>query len=138
MVLGARLGTLTSQGETSPVHEGAMMRISRTLVLTIMAFGLLAGACSDKGGGSGLAAFCETHTDPELDSLDPSNPDQAEALSAAMTKMAENAPEEIREDAETTREGFEAAQSGDIASIDVEEFQAAATRVEEYAEENCT
>jgi hypothetical protein len=113
------------------------MRISRTLALTILAFGLLAGACSD-GADSGLAAFCETHTDPELDSLDPSNPDQAELMSAAMTKMAENAPEEIREDAETTRAGFEAAQSGDVAGIDVEEFQAAATRVEEYAEEHCT
>lgn len=112
------------------------MRISRTLLLTVVAFGLLAGACSDKADP--LAAFCATHTDDALEGLDPSNPDEAEQLTAAMATMEENAPEEIKADVTTTREGFEAAQSGDIASIDVEAFQEAAANVEEYAEEHCT
>jgi len=58
-----------------------------------------------------------------------------------MAKMEANAPEEIKADVTTTREGFETASSGtmeEIAAMDVEEFQAAAQRVEEYAEENCT
>lgn len=112
------------------------MRISRTILLTVMAFGLLAGACSDKADP--LAAFCETHTDPALEGLDPSNPDDAGKLTEAMAKMEESAPDEIKADVTTTREGFEAAQSGDIASIDVEAFQTAAANVEKYAAEHCT
>jgi predicted HTH transcriptional regulator len=112
------------------------MRFSRTLLLTVLAFGLLAGACSSKDDP--LAAFCETHTDPALQGLDPSNADQADELSGAMAKMEENAPAEIKDDVRITREGFEAAQSGDITSIDVEAFQEAAANVEAYAEEHCT
>lgn len=113
------------------------MRISRTLGIAVLAFGLLAGACSG-GGDSQLAAFCETHTNPALEGLDPANPDEADKLTAAMASMEENAPDEIADDVTTTREGFEAAKTGDIANIDLEEFQAAAERVEKYAEENCT
>jgi hypothetical protein len=103
----------------------------------VLAFGMLAGACSDKADDP-LAAFCETHTDPALEGLDPSNEDDAAKLSEAMATMEESAPDEIKADVTITREGFEAAQSGDIASIDVEEFQASAQKVEEYATEHCT
>ena len=112
------------------------MKRSYLVVFALAALAVFLGACS--GGSDGeLAAFCETHTDPELEGLDPSNPDEADRLSDAMTQMYENAPDEIKEDARITREGFEAAKSGDVADLDVEEFQAAATRVEEYAEDNC-
>jgi hypothetical protein len=116
------------------------MRHSRIIPIALLLSVVALGACSDKGGG-GLAAFCETHTDPALENLDPSDPEGAEKLSAAMEKMEDNAPAEIKEDVATTRAGYEAAASGDVAAIteiDVEEFQAAAQRVQEYAEENCT
>jgi hypothetical protein len=116
------------------------MRTSRTIIAALSVSALFMGACSE-GGDSKLAAFCETHTDDKLEGLDPSNPDEAAQLSDAMAKMEENAPEEIKEDVATTRAGFEVAQSGDVeemANMDVEEFQAAAQRVEEYAEEHCT
>jgi hypothetical protein len=113
------------------------MKRSYPLVLALAALALFMGACSG-GSDDPLAAFCETHTDPELEGLNPTNADDAEKLSAAMATMEENAPAEIKDDVTTTREGFEAAQSGDVENFDVEEFQAAATRVEEYAEENCT
>lgn len=113
------------------------MKKSYPLVLALAALVLLMGACSG-GSDDPLAAFCETHTDPELEGLNPTNADDAEKLSAAMATMEENAPAEIKADVTTTREGFEAAQSGDVQNLNVEEFQAAATRVEEYAEDNCT
>ena len=110
--------------------------MNTTSVISGVAVVLLSlGACSD--GGGGLEAFCETHTNPELQGLDPSNTDQADQLSEAMAQMEANAPDEIKDDVTTTREGFEAVQSGDFENIDIEEFQAAATRVEEYAEDNC-
>jgi hypothetical protein len=93
---------------------------SGTALILLTLLTLLAGACS--GGDSDLAAFCDTHTDPELEGLDPSDPDDADKLSAAMASMEKNAPEEIKDDLKITVEGFEAA----------------ATRVEEYAEDNCT
>ena len=116
------------------------MRISRTVVLAALTFSVLAGACGG-GGDSDLAAFCELNNDPELEGLDPSDPDGAEQMTAAFTRMVETAPEEIKEDVETTRAGFEAVKSGnpaDVADVDLEEFQAAGTRVQEYAEEHCT
>lgn len=114
------------------------MRVKRssTLVILMTALALFSGACS--GGDGDLAAFCATHTDPELEGLDPSDVGDADKLSAAMASMEENAPEEIKADVTTTVQGFEAARTGDIADLDVEEFQAAASRVERFAEDNCT
>ena len=109
---------------------------SPTILVLLLALALFSGACS--GGDADLAAFCATHTDPELEGLDPSDRADADKLSAAMASMEANAPEEIKADVATTVEGFEAARTGDIANLDVEEFQAAARRVEEYAEDNCT
>ena len=106
------------------------------MVSGLVVLALFSAACSDDDAD--LAAFCSTHTDPELEDLDPSDPEDADKLSAAMASMEKNAPEEIKEDLTTTVEGFEAARAGDIADLDVEGFQAAASRVERYAEDNCT
>ena len=111
------------------------MQTARTITVVFVISALALGGCSSDGS---IEAFCETHTDPELEGLDPSNPEEADKLSDAMAKMEEDAPEEIKEDVATTRAGFEAAKSGDISDIDVDEFQAAAQRVEDYAEEHCT
>jgi hypothetical protein len=73
-----------------------------------------------------------------LNGLDPSNADDAAKLSEAMAKMEKSAPDEIKADVTTTREGFEAAKSGDIANIDVDAFQKAAANVEDYAQKHCT
>ena len=124
-------------GVTISLTKGIRMKRAYVLVLALAALALFMGACSGDSDDP-LAAFCETHTDPELEGLDPTNPDDADKLSAAMASMEDNAPEEIKADVTITREGFEAAQSGDVENFDVEEFQAAAARVEEYAEENCT
>lgn len=112
------------------------MRFSRTLFVAVVAFGLVAGACSSKDDP--LAAFCDTHTDPALQGLDPANSDEAKKLSEAMATMEDSAPAEIKADVKTTREGFEAAQNGDIADLDIDAFQEAAANVEEYAQEHCT
>lgn len=112
------------------------MRSSSTVVILVTALALFLGACSGEDGD--LAAFCATHTDPELEGLDPSDAGDADKLSTAMASMEENAPEKIKADVSTTVEGFEAARTGDIADLDVEEFQAAASRVERFAEDNCT
>lgn len=137
MYLGVAWIAFDVPGVTISLTKGLSMKRSYTLVLALAALALFAGACSG-GSDDPLAAFCETHTDPELEGLDPTNPDDAEKLSAAMASMEENAPAEIKDDVTTTREGFEAAKTGDVENFDVEEFQAAATRVEEYAEDNCT
>lgn len=113
------------------------MRRLSTLAISLAAIALLVGACSGEETDR-LAAFCATHTDPELEGLSPSNPGDADKLSAAMASMEENAPAEIKPDVTTTVEGYEAARSGDVAGLDVAAFQAAAARVAEYAEENCT
>jgi hypothetical protein len=112
------------------------VRSSYTLAVSLLTIGLFAGACSGDGGS--LAAFCEIHTDPELEGLDPSDLGDADKLSLAMASMEKTAPAEIKADVTTTADGYEAARSGEVANLDVEEFQAAAARVEEFAEDNCT
>lgn len=111
------------------------MRRSATFVVTLVSLSLFAGGCTGEDGS--LAAFCEVHTDPALEGLDPSDPGEAKQLLGAMASMEESAPAEIKEDVTTTREGFEAVSTGDVADIDVEDFQAAALRVEKYAEDKC-
>lgn len=113
------------------------VKATPSAIVLLLALTLFSGACSSDGDAD-LAAFCATHTDPELEGLDPSDEGDAGKLSAAMASMEANAPEEIKADVSTTVEGFEAARTGDIADLDVEEFQAAARRVEEYAEDNCS
>ena len=106
------------------------------LVITLVSLSLFAVGCTGEDGS--LTAFCDTHTDPALEGLDPSDPGEAKQLLGAMASMEENAPAEIKDDVTMTRKGFEAVTTGDVANIDVEDFQAAALRVEEYAEDKCS
>ena len=90
---------------------------------------LLFGACS--GDSAGSEAFCEaTRTIANLG--------ETSEIPPEVDTLVEEAPDEIKDAAETVRAGFEDAfENQDPAALQTPEFTDAATEVREYALENC-
>ena len=100
----------------------------RTAVSTAVALFLLA-ACG--GDAAGSEAFCDaTRKVIELGDV--------EELPPEVDTMVEEAPDEIKDAAETVRATFEDMfETQDPEAIETEEFQDAAKELREYAVENC-
>lgn len=83
------------------------------------------------GDAAGSEAFCDaTRKIIDLGDVDEVPPE--------VDTMVEEAPDEIKDATETVRDAFvEAFENEDLAAIQTEEFQAAATDVREYAVDNC-
>ena len=83
------------------------------------------------GDAAGSEAFCEaTRTVVNLGEVDEIPPEVA--------TMVEEAPDEIKDSAETVQAAFEEMfENQDPSVIETDEFQTAATELREYAVENC-
>jgi PBP1b-binding outer membrane lipoprotein LpoB len=103
-----------------------LRRIALALALT-----LALGACSSGEDTEGSEAFCEaTRKVIDLGNV--------QELPPEVNTMVEEAPDEIRDSAETIRDSFvEMFDNQDPRAIETDEFQAAAREVREYATENC-
>jgi ABC-type glycerol-3-phosphate transport system substrate-binding protein len=101
------------------------MRLAVAALVSVSLF----AACG--GDAAGSEAFCEaTRTVVNLGDV--------EELPPEVDTMVEEAPDEIADAAETVRTAFEDAfENSDLAAIQTEDFQAAATELREYAVENC-
>ena len=90
---------------------------------------LVLGACG--GDSAGSEAFCDaTRTVVDLGNVDELPPE--------IGTMVEEAPDEIKDAAETVQAGFEEAfENNDASALQTQEFQDAATELREYATENC-
>lgn len=90
---------------------------------------LVLGACG--GDSAGSEAFCDaTRTVVDLGNVTEIPPEVA--------TMVEEAPDEIKDAAETVQAGFEDAfNNQDAAALQTPEFKDAATELREYAVENC-
>ncbi|MDQ3953245.1 MAG: hypothetical protein M3279_09840 [Actinomycetota bacterium] len=101
------------------------MRLAAALVAAL----LFSGACGNDAAGS--EAFCDaTRKVVELGTVDELPPE--------VDTMVEEAPDEIRDAAETVRSGFEEAfEESDPSVLETEEFRDAAAELREYAVDNC-
>lgn len=95
----------------------------------VLATVLLSAACG--GDAAGSEAFCDaTREVVNLGNVDELPPE--------VDTMVEEAPDEIKDSAETVRTAFEEMfENQDPSAIQTEEFQAAAKDLREYAVENC-
>ena len=100
--------------------------------IALMATVLLAlGACGGDGDGEGGEAFCDA-TRKVIDMGD------VQELPPEVDTMVEEAPDEIRDSAETIRDLFrEMFDQQDPSVIQTDEFREAAADVREYAVDNC-
>lgn len=89
------------------------------------------GACSGED-----EAFCDAAR--AFNELDAASDTGLEDAQEAFRNLADEAPEEIKEDARFIAEAIEDAASGDIAGVSDPEFQEAVNRVQSYGEENCS
>ena len=90
---------------------------------------LLFAACG--GDAAGSEAFCEaTRKIIDLGNVQEVPPE--------VDTMVEEAPDEIKDSAETVRDTFNAAfENQDLSALQSEEFQTAAKDLREYAVDNC-
>ncbi len=102
-----------------------MRRAGMALAAAIMAAGTLS-AC-----GGGDDEFCEVGDDFDASSM--SSPEDA---TKALDEMADKAPDEIKDDIETVRDGMEKAQD-DPASIDSDAMMKSAENIQDWGQENC-
>ena len=101
------------------------MRTAAAFVATILSL----TACG--GDAAGSEAFCNAAR--EVIDLG-----EVEAIPPELHTMVEEAPDEIKDAAETVEAAFEEAfDEGDLAAIQNEDFQDAAQDVREYAVDNC-
>lgn len=101
------------------------MRRTAATVATAL---LVLAACGDTAGSE---AFC----DATREALAQGTTDEAPP---ELDTMVEEAPDEIKDDAVTVRDGFkEAFDNQDPAPLQTDEFTAAAERLGEFADENC-
>ncbi len=99
------------------------------MVAAVVAAVFLSTACG--GDAAGSEAFC----DATRKVIDLGN---VEELPPEVDTMVEEAPDEIRDSAETMRDAFEEMfENQDPSVIQTAEFQDAAKDVREYAVENC-
>ena len=90
---------------------------------------LVFGACG--GDSAGSEAFCDA-------TRAIANLGETSEMPPEVDTLVNEAPEEIKEAAETIRSGFEDAfENQDPAALQTSEFTDAATQVREYAVENC-
>ena len=101
------------------------MRTAAAVVATMLSL----GACS--GDAAGSEAFCNAAREViDLGTVDEIPPE--------LDTMVEEAPDEIKDSAETVGAAFEDAFGNqDLSAIQTDEFQDAARDVREYAVENC-
>jgi hypothetical protein len=99
------------------------------MTAVVLATVFLSAACG--GDAAGSEAFCDaTREVVNLGNVDELPPE--------VDTMVEEAPDEIKDSAETVRAAFEDMfENQDAAAIQTEEFQAAAKDLREYAVENC-
>lgn len=130
-------------------------RTRRTLIAAGLAAGLLVAlpACSSSDSGEASAdSFCDVYSD-----LNVAGEAGTDALfSADLDRLVASAPnDELRQAAETVRDGITAAEGVDVDNLDVNdpaalaeaeaaldqlltpEFTAAADQLDDYAETNC-
>lgn len=101
------------------------MRIAAAVLAAVF----LTTACG--GDAAGSEAFC----DATREVIDLGNVDE---LPPEVDTMVEEAPDEIKDSAETVRSAFEEMfENQDPSAIQTDEFQDAAKDVREYAVENC-
>ena len=96
---------------------------------------LLVGACSsdssDTSDTAGSEAFCDA-------TRAIANLGEQSEMPPEVDTLVEEAPDEVKEAAETVRAGFqEAFDNQDPGALQTSEFQDAAKEVREYAVENC-
>lgn len=105
-----------------------MHRLATVATVATVAL-LVFGACSSDTAGS--EAFCDaTRTIANLG--------ETSEIPPEVDTLVEEAPDEIKDAAETVRTGFEDAfENQDPAALQTSEFTDAATEVREYAVENC-
>lgn len=120
-------------------------RRHRPLIALIAASALVVAACGDDDGGGGSAeAFCSIFRDESVEFSDDDDP--AEVI-AALNRLRDAAPPEIRDDVNVAVDGFteftevdfDNATEDDFAEIE-NRFTAAieaSERVERWATENC-
>lgn len=101
------------------------MRIAAALVAAVF----LSTACG--GDAAGSEAFCNATREVV-------NLGNVEELPPEVDTMVEEAPDEIKDSAETVRDTFvEMFENRDPSAIETDEFQDAAKDLREYAVENC-
>lgn len=98
-------------------------------VTAIAAIFVVSAACG--GDAAGSEAFCNaTRKVVDLGTVDELPPE--------VDTMVEEAPDEVKDAAETVRAQFrEMFENGDASAIQTDEFQDAAKELREYAVENC-
>ncbi|MDZ7731982.1 MAG: hypothetical protein U5R31_01745 [Acidimicrobiia bacterium] len=118
------------------------MRKISVLVLALFTLGLVASCSDDNGGGGDTAGFCEVSDEVQAMPDDGS----AEDMTGIFDQLDDvDVPDEIADDVETLREGFESLTTVDtsdpdaLANLDVDfaAVEEAAGNIEAYAEENC-
>jgi hypothetical protein len=105
-----------------------MRRVGTGLAAAALAAGLLTG-CS---GGDG-SAFCDhirdNVEDDAIQSLDPANPDDKEKVLDELRSLADEAPDELKDDYDTVVGAIEGDLSGDV--------QSAVDSIQTYTEDHC-
>lgn len=100
----------------------------RKVVVAAACLFLLGGCGSDSPGSE---AFCDA-------TRAIANAGETSSMPPEVNTLVDEAPDEIKDAAETVRSGFEEAfENQDPAALQSQEFTDAATEVREYALENC-